>query len=155
MIGHDGGTIGQAAFLRVVPGAGVAVALLTNGGDVIGLYRTSSGSCSRAGRGRAAGLPVPPAGEAVDPTPYLGSYAAIGDVTVARTTTAGLARPYAQGRPRRSRRRAGATLAQSPRTCLISIDQTTASIPLRLHRTRRCGAPQYVHYGRVIARVAE
>jgi CubicO group peptidase (beta-lactamase class C family) len=39
VIGHDGGTIGQAAFLRVVPDAGVAIALLTNGGNPIGLYR--------------------------------------------------------------------------------------------------------------------
>lgn len=38
VIGHDGGTIGQAAFLRVVPEKGVAVALLTNGGNPIGLY---------------------------------------------------------------------------------------------------------------------
>ena len=34
VLGHDGGTIGQAAFLRVVPQAGVAVAVLTNGGTV-------------------------------------------------------------------------------------------------------------------------
>jgi len=39
LIGHDGGTIGQAAFLRVLPGADVAVALLTNGGDARGLYQ--------------------------------------------------------------------------------------------------------------------
>jgi CubicO group peptidase (beta-lactamase class C family) len=38
VIGHDGGTIGQMAFLRVVPETGVAVALLTNGGNGIGLY---------------------------------------------------------------------------------------------------------------------
>ncbi|WP_433225259.1 serine hydrolase domain-containing protein [Microtetraspora malaysiensis] len=31
--GHDGSTPGQAATLRLVPDAGVAVALLTNGGD--------------------------------------------------------------------------------------------------------------------------
>ncbi|MCK2242740.1 MULTISPECIES: serine hydrolase [unclassified Crossiella] len=37
--GHDGGTIGQSAFLRVVPVAGVAVALLTNGGDPLSLYQ--------------------------------------------------------------------------------------------------------------------
>ncbi|MGO1052641.1 serine hydrolase domain-containing protein [Crossiella sp. CA198] len=36
--GHDGGTIGQHAFLRVVPAAGVAVTLLTNGGDPLSLY---------------------------------------------------------------------------------------------------------------------
>src|SRR4051794_20899738 len=39
VIGHDGSTIGQAAFLRMVPEAGLAVALLTNGGDSMTLYR--------------------------------------------------------------------------------------------------------------------
>jgi CubicO group peptidase (beta-lactamase class C family) len=39
VIGHDGGTIGQAAFLRVVPGRDVAVAVLTNGGNPFPLYR--------------------------------------------------------------------------------------------------------------------
>ncbi|WP_434443604.1 serine hydrolase domain-containing protein [Lentzea sp. E54] len=39
VIGHDGGTIGQNAFLRMVPEHGVAVALLTNGGKVIDLYQ--------------------------------------------------------------------------------------------------------------------
>ncbi|WP_052407973.1 serine hydrolase domain-containing protein [Allokutzneria albata] len=37
VVGHDGGTIGQTAFLRVVPQAGVAVAVLTNGGTA-GLF---------------------------------------------------------------------------------------------------------------------
>jgi CubicO group peptidase (beta-lactamase class C family) len=32
VIGHDGWTIGQRSFLRIVPARGVAVALLTNGG---------------------------------------------------------------------------------------------------------------------------
>lgn len=39
IFGHDGATFGQAAFLRVVPDAGVAVALLTNGGHAEDLYR--------------------------------------------------------------------------------------------------------------------
>jgi dipeptidyl aminopeptidase/acylaminoacyl peptidase/CubicO group peptidase (beta-lactamase class C family) len=38
LIGHDGNTIGQAAFLRVLPGQGLAVALLTNGGHARDLY---------------------------------------------------------------------------------------------------------------------
>lgn len=33
VFGHDGNTIGQSAVLRVVPGRGLAVAVLTNGGD--------------------------------------------------------------------------------------------------------------------------
>ncbi|MFF5968856.1 serine hydrolase domain-containing protein [Streptomyces collinus] len=36
--GHDGASIGQYGYLRVVPSAGVAVALLTNGGGARELY---------------------------------------------------------------------------------------------------------------------
>lgn len=36
--GHDGASIGQYGYLRVVPAAGVAVALLTNGGGARELY---------------------------------------------------------------------------------------------------------------------
>jgi CubicO group peptidase (beta-lactamase class C family) len=39
LIGHDGGTIGQAAFLRLLPDAGLAVVLLTNGGHASDLYQ--------------------------------------------------------------------------------------------------------------------
>jgi CubicO group peptidase (beta-lactamase class C family) len=39
VFGHDGATIGQAAFLRVVPEAGVAIVLLANGGNVHDLYQ--------------------------------------------------------------------------------------------------------------------
>ena len=38
LIGHDGNTIGQAAFLRVLPDEGLAVTLLTNGGNTRDLY---------------------------------------------------------------------------------------------------------------------
>jgi CubicO group peptidase (beta-lactamase class C family) len=36
--GHDGASIGQYGYLRVVPSAGVAIALLTNGGGARELY---------------------------------------------------------------------------------------------------------------------
>jgi CubicO group peptidase (beta-lactamase class C family) len=39
VVGHDGSTVGQNAFLRIVPDAGVAIVLLTNGGDARGLYQ--------------------------------------------------------------------------------------------------------------------
>lgn len=39
MVGHDGNTLGQAAFLRLLPEHGIAVAMLTNGGNVYPLYR--------------------------------------------------------------------------------------------------------------------
>ncbi|MHB1593267.1 MAG: serine hydrolase [Streptosporangiaceae bacterium] len=38
LIGHDGDTIGQSAFLRILPEEGLAVVLLTNGGAVRDLY---------------------------------------------------------------------------------------------------------------------
>lgn len=38
LIGHDGNTIGQSAFLRLLPEQGLAVALLTNGGHARDLY---------------------------------------------------------------------------------------------------------------------
>src|SRR5690606_2383579 len=65
VIGHDGGTIGQAAFLRVVPEKGVAVAILTNGGTPFELY---TAIMTRA-LGDLAGVRVPPLPALVDPTP--------------------------------------------------------------------------------------
>ncbi|MBB5937884.1 serine hydrolase domain-containing protein [Streptomyces zagrosensis] len=36
--GHDGAALGQFSYLRVVPGSGVAAALLTNGGGATGFF---------------------------------------------------------------------------------------------------------------------
>lgn len=59
--GHDGGTIGQSAFLRVAPEAGVAVALLTNGGDVLRVYEGIVVELLRELAGAQIGeLPAPP-----------------------------------------------------------------------------------------------
>jgi CubicO group peptidase (beta-lactamase class C family) len=44
MISHDGSTIGQNAFLRLIPELGIAVALLTNGGDVMAISRELFGT---------------------------------------------------------------------------------------------------------------
>jgi hypothetical protein len=38
LIGHDGNTIGQSAFLRLLADEGLAVTLLTNGGSTRDLY---------------------------------------------------------------------------------------------------------------------
>lgn len=43
LIGHDGNTIGQSAFLRVHPGSGLVVALLTNGGNTRDLFQSLYG----------------------------------------------------------------------------------------------------------------
>ncbi|GAA2707204.1 MULTISPECIES: serine hydrolase domain-containing protein [Streptomyces] len=91
--GHDGATIGQYGFLRVVPGAGVAVALLTNGGG----SRRLHADLSRELLGELAGVELPPAfGPAAQPpavaaTPFAGTYRREGVViTVTERTDGGL-----------------------------------------------------------------
>jgi dipeptidyl aminopeptidase/acylaminoacyl peptidase len=39
LVGHDGNTIGQSAFLRLLPEAGLAVAVLANGGNTRDFYQ--------------------------------------------------------------------------------------------------------------------
>lgn len=56
LYGHDGNTVGQAGFLRVVPDSGVAVALLANGGNAQDLYRELYGDLLR----ELAGVEMPP-----------------------------------------------------------------------------------------------
>ena len=56
--GHDGGTIGQKAFLRVVPDADLSICLLTNGGDAAGLSEALFRELLREEAGLE--LPVPP-----------------------------------------------------------------------------------------------
>lgn len=61
IVGHDGQTIGQSAFFRMVPEHGLAVALLTNGGDTHGLYHDVVGHLLDDLAGvRIAPDPVPP-----------------------------------------------------------------------------------------------
>lgn len=76
VIGHDGSTIGQNAFLRMVPGAGVAVALLTNGGTTISLYHDLVGHLvGELTDAVLPPLPVPPADpERVDASRWAGTY---------------------------------------------------------------------------------
>ncbi|WP_406050653.1 serine hydrolase domain-containing protein [Kribbella sp. NBC_00889] len=60
--GHDGGTVGQSAFFRLVPDKGVAVALLTNGGNTSSLYDELVGHVLRETAGiELPARPVPPA----------------------------------------------------------------------------------------------
>src|SRR3546814_1750274 len=76
LIGHDGNTIGQASFMRLVPDAGVAIVLLTNGGDGMGLFHDVAGPLLR----ELAGVDLPesptPSAEpaALDAAPFAGVY---------------------------------------------------------------------------------
>lgn len=77
LIGHDGNTIGQAAFLRVLPEAGIAVTLLTNGGHTRDLYEELYREIFAELADVEMSVPFAPPVEPVevDVTPYVGTYA--------------------------------------------------------------------------------
>jgi dipeptidyl aminopeptidase/acylaminoacyl peptidase/CubicO group peptidase (beta-lactamase class C family) len=101
LIGHDGNTIGQAAFLRVFPAEGLAVTLLTNGGNArdfyFDLYREIFAELADVEMPAPLAAPATPV--TVDATPHYGTYerasvkievfAGDGDKPVMRTTAMG------------------------------------------------------------------
>ncbi len=80
LVGHDGNTLGQAGFLRLLPssdGGGVAVALLANGGHTRDLYEELYREIYREVAGVEMSTPFAPPAEPVevDVAPYVGTYA--------------------------------------------------------------------------------
>ncbi|WP_433113660.1 serine hydrolase domain-containing protein [Micromonospora sp. CA-246542] len=76
LIGHDGNTIGQAAFLRLLPERNIAVALLTNGGNAAKLYEELYREIFAEIADVAVPHPLGPPDEpvAIDVAPYEGLY---------------------------------------------------------------------------------
>ncbi len=81
LVGHDGNTIGQSAFLRVLPdpdnpGAGLAVTLLTNGGHARDMYYDLYREifAELAGVEMPAAIEPPAEPVEADITPHLGDY---------------------------------------------------------------------------------
>jgi CubicO group peptidase (beta-lactamase class C family) len=80
LYGHDGGTIGQSAFLRIAPDANLAIALLTNGGETHDVYMKLYTELLD----ELAGIPMPqlPTAPAtpleLDLAPYAGTYERLG-----------------------------------------------------------------------------
>lgn len=76
LFGHDGNTIGQSAFLRVLPGQKLAVALLTNGGNTRDLYQDLYREIFAEVAGIEMQEPLAPPAEPVDVdiTPWVGTY---------------------------------------------------------------------------------
>ena len=76
LIGHDGNTIGQSAFLRLLPDEGLAVALLTNGGSAQDLYqdlyREIFAELADVEMPRPLAPPLEPV--SVDVQPHVGTY---------------------------------------------------------------------------------
>lgn len=161
VIGHDGGTIGQYAFMRWVPTAGVAVALLTNGGDdFLGLYRAVVGQLLRDLAGvTLPGNKVPPeAPEQVDVTPYLGLYAdTIYDIAVEQREDGSL---WLERVPKDIHAEIGekplvAQLVHFEGDSFISLTSMYGIHPIFAFVGRNeAGLAKYVHYGRVVARAS-
>lgn len=92
--GHDGAAIGQYGYLRAIPSAGVAVALVTNGGGARQLYA----ALFRELLAELANVRMPePFGPAEPPvpadiTPFLGTYRRAGVVVTVRRAEDGTAR---------------------------------------------------------------
>lgn len=81
LIGHDGGTIGQRAFLRASPERDFGVCLLTNGGDAVGLYHELFAEAFKDLAGISMPPPfAPPAEpiEVVNHTSFVGHYSRAG-----------------------------------------------------------------------------
>jgi CubicO group peptidase (beta-lactamase class C family) len=95
LVGHDGNTIGQAAFLRVLPEAGLAVTLLTNGGNTRDLYEDLYREIFAELAGVAMPTPITPPAEPVetDITPHLGNYERAGVVMEILASTDDIAGP--------------------------------------------------------------
>ena len=78
IIGHDGDTIGQSAYLRIDPEAGVAACLLTNATESETLYRRVFnevfGSLTGATMPEPPRPAAPPGGAAPDPGRHAGHY---------------------------------------------------------------------------------
>jgi CubicO group peptidase (beta-lactamase class C family) len=89
-IGHSGVTIGQRAWLLAVPGARVALALLTNGGDGDSLFHALAAPLLRELAGVAM-RELPPVRDdvAVDPARYAGVYERAGARIVVEAGAAG------------------------------------------------------------------
>lgn len=158
VVGHDGGTIGQAAFLRVAPEHGVAIALLTNGGDVFGVFTDVLAHLLEELTGvTLPGRPVPPAApRTIDPAPYLGRYAdTIYDITVSQDADGAIWLDRVPKdiiaeigeKPMRTR------LVAFEGDSLISLEPTRGIHPVFAFIGRDdAGLAKYIHYGRVVAR---
>lgn len=160
VIGHDGGTIGQSAFLRVLPGTGLVVAMLTNGGDVMGLFDDVVKRIVKDAAGiELHGFPKPPAEPfAVDATPFVGSYSnSTFDMTVSvdddgriwlDSTPKGIMAEMGQ-KPEHVQ-----LVGMGPRS-LIAMEPTMKEMHVQYAflGDDGTGRSKYLHYGRAIGRV--
>lgn len=91
LYGHDGGTIGQFAFLRILPEKGLAVAMLTNGGDAPGLFQEMFAAIFKSlARVQLPDMPETRDDINIDPEALAGRYANLNQVLDFKTHRDGL-----------------------------------------------------------------
>jgi CubicO group peptidase (beta-lactamase class C family) len=159
VVGHDGSTIGQSAFLRIIPEKGVAVALLTNGGDTFSLYRDIvSHVLSELAAVDLPPLPAPPADpQPIDAGRYVGTYSAeVADLVVTQddegriwidTTPKGIAQEIGEKAERKE-------LVHYSADSLIPVEADRGMyLPHAFVGDDGHGHALYLHVGRAVRRV--
>ncbi|MGP3534301.1 serine hydrolase domain-containing protein [Microbacterium sp. RD1] len=160
-IGHDGNTIGQSSFLRLVPDSGVAVVLLTNGGDGMGLFADLGDAILR----ELAGVELPgalvPAADpgAVDASAFVGVYSnSLVDMTVSQEDDG---RIWLEQHPKGFLVELGQQVSRHELVAfeddsLIQREATSGMHPVFAFLAPDAeGRAAYVHYGRAIARATD
>jgi len=158
VVGHDGNTIGQASFLRVLPERGIAVVLLTNGGNPYGLYRDVVGHVLRELAGvQLRELPEPPADPPpVDATRYAGTYSSrVADLVVSQSDDG---RIWLEMRPKDEALELGEKPERSelvgfaPDTLIQVQAQSGLHMPLAFLGDDGAGHARFLHIGRAVPR---
>ena len=156
LYGHDGNTLGQAAYLRVLPDAGLAVVLLTNGGHARDLFETLFREIFSDAAGAEMRHPFAPPADAAaaDVAEYAGRYERVGatlevedgpDGPTLRTIATG---PVAALLP--NARHEYRMHAAEPGVFAVRPEGTDTWLPVTFYRLDD-GTP-YVHYGARAAR---
>ncbi|WP_438352529.1 serine hydrolase domain-containing protein [Microbacterium sp. CJ88] len=151
LYGHDGNTLGQAAFLRVLPKQGLAVTLLANGGHTRDLFEELYREIfdEVAGIGMRPPFAPPEVPVEVDVTPFLGRYARVGstleveqgaDGPLLRTTATGPVAALLGGPPQEF-----ALHPVEPGTFAVRPPGTDTWLPVTFYRLADGG--EYIHFG--------
>ncbi|OMQ16074.1 serine hydrolase [Modestobacter sp. VKM Ac-2676] len=160
VIGHDGNTIGQASFLRVLPERGIAVVLLTNGGDPYGLHRDVVGHVLRElADVQLPALPVPPEHpQPVDAGRYVGTYGSrVADLVVSQDDDG---RVWLEMRPKGEALEMGeqperSELVAFAADTLIPVQaQSGLHVPFVFLGDDGAGHAEFMHIGRAVPRAA-
>ncbi|WP_029137937.1 serine hydrolase domain-containing protein [Nakamurella lactea] len=162
VIGHDGGTIGQSAFLRAVPGRDVAVAVLTNGGGVLNVYyEIVSKVLAELADIELSPLPTVSGDEpTIDAARYVGSYSSsVSDSVVSQDEDG---RVWVQVTPKGIFAELGTGESEKVELVLLRGDTLIAKEPVHgLHMPHAfvgddgAGHAQFLHTGRADRRVAD